>query len=87
MLIGYMAGALNKHSKELRRMIISGVIATTIGALLLFGVFQLSPSNVVTGLEGFLLTVLPRIACGAIIPAIAKVFFWYGMGVNKKANL
>ena len=87
MLIGYMAGALNKRSEDLRRMIISGVIATTIGGLLLFGVFQLSTANVVTGLDGFLLTVLPRVACGAIIPVIAKVFFWYGMGVNKKANL
>ena len=87
MLIGYMAGALNKRSEDLRRMIISGVVATTIGGLLLFGVFQLSPANVVTGLDGFLLTVLPRIACGAIIPVIAKVFFWYGMGVNKKENL
>ena len=87
MLIGYMAGALNKRSEDLRRMIISGVIATTIGALLLFGVSQLSTANVVTGLDGFLLTVLPRVACGAIIPVIAKVFFWYGMGVNKKANL
>ena len=87
MLIGYMAGALNKRSEDLRRMIISGVVATTIGALLLFGVFQFSPANVVTGLDGFLLTVLPRIACGAIIPVIAKVFFWYGMGVNKKENL
>jgi hypothetical protein len=87
MLIGYMAGALSKRSEDLRRMIISGVIATTIGGLLLFGVFQLSPANVVTGLDGFLLTVLPRIACGAIIPIIAKVFFWYGMGANKKTNL
>ena len=84
MLIGYMAGALNKHSKEFYRMIIPGVIATTIGALLLFGVFQLSPANVVTGLDGFLLTVLPRIACGAIIPAVAKVFFWYGWAKTKK---
>jgi hypothetical protein len=86
MLIGYMAGALNKRSEDFRRMVISGVIATTIGGLLLFGVFQLSPANVVTGLDGFLLTLLPRIACGAIIPVIAKVFFWYGVGVNKKAN-
>ncbi len=86
MLIGYMAGALSKRSEDLRRMIISGVTATTIGGLLLFGVFQLSPANVVTGLDGFLLTLLPRIACGAIIPVIAKVFFWYGVGLNKKAN-
>jgi hypothetical protein len=84
MLIGYMAGALNKRSEDFRRMVISGVIATAIGGVLLFGIFQLSPSNVVTGWDGFLLNVLPRILCGVLIPVIAKVFFWYGMGVNKK---
>lgn len=79
MLIGYMAGAMNKRSDNFRRMIISGITATTIGGLLLFGVFQLSPVNVVTGIDGFLLTVLTRTACGAIIPIIAKVFMWYGI--------
>jgi len=87
MLIGYMAGALNKRSEDFRRMFISSVAAATIGGLLLFGVFQLSPANVVTGLDGFLLTVLSRMACGAIIPVIAKVFMWYGMALNKKPNL
>jgi hypothetical protein len=86
MLIGYMAGALNKRSDDFRRMLISGVIATTIGGLMLFGIFQLSTANVVTGIDGFILTLLPRIAAGAIIPVLAKVFFWYGMGVNKKTN-
>jgi hypothetical protein len=83
MLIGYMAGALNKRSNDFRRMLISGVTAATIGGVLLFGVFQLSPANVVTGIDGFLLTVLSRAACGAIIPLIAKVFMWYGITVNK----
>ncbi|MCL5876791.1 MAG: hypothetical protein M1540_03160 [Candidatus Bathyarchaeota archaeon] len=86
MLIGYMAGALNKRSDDFRRMLISGVIATTIGGVMLFGIFQLSTANVVTGSDGFILTLLPRIAAGAIIPVLAKVFFWYGMGVNKKTN-
>ena len=86
MLIGYMAGALNKRSEDFRRMLISGIIATAIGGVMLFGIFQLSPANVVTGTNGFLLTVLTRVACGALIPVIAKVFFWYGMGANKKTN-
>ncbi|MCK5563123.1 hypothetical protein KAI30_03030 [Candidatus Bathyarchaeota archaeon] len=79
MLIGYMAGAMNKRSDNFLRMIISGITATTIGGLLLFGIFQLSPVNVVTGIDGFLLTVLTRTACGAVIPIIAKVFMWYGI--------
>lgn len=84
MLIGYMAGALNKRSENFKRMVISGVISTTVGGLLLFGVFQLSPSNVTTGAFGLLLTVLPRTASGVIIPVIAKVFMWYGLALNKK---
>ena len=77
MLIGYMAGAMNKRSDNFRRMLIVGVFTTTIGGILLFGIFHLSPVNVVTGLDGFLLTVLTRTACGAIIPIIAKFFMWY----------
>lgn len=87
MLIGYMAGALNRGSKDFQRMVISGVTATAIGGGMLFGVFQLSSANVVTGLDGVLFTVLPRLACGALIPVIGKVFFWYGMGVTKKINM
>jgi hypothetical protein len=83
MLIGYMAGALNKRSENFRRMLISAVTAATIGGVVLFGVFQLSPANVVTGTGGFLLTVLSRTACGLIIPVIAKVFMWYGAFQNK----
>jgi len=86
MFIGYVAGALNKRSENFLRMIISGVAAATIGGVLLFGVFQLSPANVVTGTDGFLLTVLTRTACGVIIPIIAKVFMWYGMAINMKPN-
>ena len=87
MLIGYMAGALNKRSESFIRMIISGVAAATIGGVLLVGVFQLSSANLVTGLDGFLLTVLSRTACGVIIPIIAKVFMWYGMAIGKSPIL
>ena len=87
MLIGYMAGALNKRSENFRRMLIAAVTAATIGGFMLFGIFQLSPANLVTGIDGFLLTVLTRMACGAIIPIIAKVFMWYGVNLNKKPNL
>jgi hypothetical protein len=83
MLIGYMAGALNKRSENFRRMLIAAVTAATIGGVILFLVFQLSPANVVTGTDGFLLTVLSRTACGLIIPVIAKVFMWYGVVQSK----
>ncbi len=86
MLIGYIAGALNKGSQDFRRMIISGVTATVIGGAMLFWIFLLSPANVVTGIDGLLFTLLPRLACGALIPIVAKVLFWYGMGMIKKTN-
>jgi hypothetical protein len=83
MLIGYMAGALNKRSESFRRMLIAGATAGTIGGIVLFGIFQLSPANVVNGIDGLLLTVLARTACGLVIPVIAKLFMWYGVVQNK----
>jgi len=83
MLIGYMAGALNKGSDNFRRMLIAGLIATTVGGIFLFGMFQLSSSNVMTGADAFLLTVLTRMATGAIVAIVAKVFMWYGVALNK----
>jgi len=83
MLIGYVAGALNKRSDSFRRMVIAGLVATTTGGLLLFGIYQLSPLHLITGLYGFSITFLPRIACGVLIPVIAKVFMWYGVALNK----
>jgi ACR3 family arsenite efflux pump ArsB len=87
MLIGYMAGALNKRSENFKRMALVGFVASTIGGVLLFGIYQLSPSNVVTGVTGFLLTVLARSATGVIIAVLAKVFLWYGLSVKHKADL
>jgi len=67
--------------------LISGILAATIGGIVMFGIFQLSTANVVTGIDGFLLTVLTRTLAGAIIAVLAKVFFWYGMGVQKHPNM
>ncbi len=80
MLIGYMAGALNKRSDNFKRILISSVIACTIGGLVLFAIFQMSPANVVTGVSGFALTVLARILAAVLTAVVVKVFFWYGMG-------
>jgi hypothetical protein len=84
MLIGYMAGALNKHSENLRRMLIVGVATTAVGGFFLLGMFQLSPSNVVPfDFSGFAINVATRIAAGAIVAVIAKVFMWYGVAFHK----
>jgi len=86
MLIGFIAGALNKGSEDFKRMLISGLVATTIGGIMLLAIFQLSPSNVVTGVDAVLLNILPRMLMGVIIAVVAKVFFWYGMGAHSKPN-
>ena len=86
MLIGFIAGALNKGSEDFKRMLNSGLVATTIGGIMLLAIFQLSPSNVVTGVDAVLLNILPRMLMGVIIAVVAKVFFWYGMGAHSKPN-
>ena len=84
MLIGYMAGVLNKRSHDFRRMLIVGMITTAIGGFFLLGMFQLSPSNVVPfDFNGFAINVATRIATGAIVAVIAKVFMWYGVSLHK----
>ena len=84
MLIGYMAGALNKHSENFRRMLIVGMGTTAVGGFFLLGMFQLSPSNVVPfDFSGFALNVATRIAAGALVAIIAKVFMWYGVALHK----
>jgi len=84
MLIGYMAGALNKRSENFRRMLIVGMVTTAVGGFFLLGMFQLSPSNVVPfDFSGFAINVATRIAAGAIVAIIAKVFMWYGVALHK----
>ena len=87
MLIGYMAGALNKRSDNFKRILISGIVASTIGGIVLFTIFQMSPANVVTGIVGFALTVLARILAAVLTAIVVKVFFWYGMGTQKHTNI
>ena len=87
MLIGYMAGALNKRSDNFKRILISALIAATIGGIVMFSVFQMSRANVVTGVTGFALTVLARMLAAVLTAVVVKVFFWYGMGTHKNTNI
>lgn len=89
MLIGYIAGALNHRSENFKRILISGLIASTIGGIVLFTIFQTSPANVVGGIDGFALTVLTRMLAAVLTGIVVKVFFWYGMGAktNRKPEL
>ena len=87
MLIGYMAGALNKRSEDFKRILISALVAATIGGIIMFSVFQMSRANVVTGITGFALTILARMLAAVLTAIVVKVFFWYGMGTHKGANI
>ena len=87
MLIGYMAGALNKRSDNFKRLLISGLVAATIGGIVMFTIFQMSPANVVTGASGFALTVLARMFAAVLTVVVVKVFFWYGIGAQKHPNI
>jgi hypothetical protein len=87
MLIGYMAGALNKRSDNFKRLLISALLASTIGGIVMFTIFQMSPANVVTGITGFALTVLARMLAAVLTAIVVKVFFWYGMGAKKHPNI
>ena len=87
MLIGYMAGALNKRSDNFKRLLISALVAATIGGIVMFSIFQMSRANVVTGVTGFALTVLARMLAAVLTAVVVKVFFWYGMGAKKDPNI
>jgi uncharacterized membrane protein YqaE (UPF0057 family) len=82
MLIGYIAGALGKRSLNLRRLIIAGVTAGTMGALMVIFASQYSPILGVT-ISGIALAFLPRILAGIIVPFIARVFLRHGT-ITKK---
>ncbi len=86
MLIGYMAGALNHKSDNFKRLLISGIVASTIGGIVMFTIFQMSTANVVTGTTGFALTVLARILAAVLTAVVVKIFFWYGTGTQKHPN-
>jgi len=74
MLIGYIAGALNKRSDNYRRMLIAGVVSGFMGALMVLFVGQFSPILGATTAGGIALAFLPRILAGVIVPLIARAF-------------
>ncbi|MCL5949887.1 MAG: hypothetical protein M1490_05360 [Candidatus Bathyarchaeota archaeon] len=72
MLIGYIAGALNKRSFSLSKMLVSTLIAGLVGSLFLFLTYQVSPLHMVIGGFGLFTTVTPRIVIGIIVPLLVR---------------
>ncbi len=84
MLIGYVAGALNKRSESYRRMLISGISAGVMGALVV--VFASNFSSILgpATLGGSALTFVPRVLAGILVPFVARAFL--RLGENKKVK-
>ena len=83
MLVGYMAGALNKGSFSFIRMLIAGLVTTIIGGLFVYLCMLIpgQPINMAAPDYAFSLfqVMTPRIIFGIVIPIIAKVFSWFGL--------
>ncbi len=87
-IIGYMAGALNNRSTSFKRMLGAGLTAailTQVIQVYLNYYFSLTPARTMAqGLwadipYALLLTFLPQILLGIIVPILAKVMTWYGI--------
>jgi hypothetical protein len=84
MLIGYIAGALNKRSDNYRRMLAAGIISGIMGSLLVVFVGQFSPILGEANVLGILLTFLPRVLSGIVVPFIARAFLRHGALQNRR---
>jgi hypothetical protein len=95
-VIGYMAGALNNGSTNFKRMIISGLTASIIVAVIqayLNITVALEPGRNMAiaswntdPLLAVITNFLPGILLGVIVPILAKVMTWYGLQPQKHAG-
>lgn len=78
MLIGYVAGALNKRSSSYKRMLIAGVTAGIVGSFIV--VFTSNFSSILgpATLGGSVTSFLPRVLAGIIVPLVARAFLRHG---------
>jgi len=78
MLIGYIAGALNKGSFSFRRMLVAGLVSAIIGGLFLYFTMTLPGQPIIMVAPDYaysmFLTIVPRIIYGILIPFIASLF-------------
>ena len=83
MLIGYIAGALNKGSYSFKRMLVCGLVAGIVSGLFLFFTYKV-PFDVLNGIQQpidmagdvpfvMFTTLLPRIIFGILVPLIVKI--------------
>jgi hypothetical protein len=80
MLIGYIAGALNRGSYSFRRMLVAALVAAVIAGMFELWTAQLSVTGMVTDLaySGFLI-LFPKLIYAVIIPIFVTLFGWFGI--------
>jgi biotin transporter BioY len=83
MLIGYIAGALNKRSDKYRRMLVAGVTSGIMGSFIVVLLSQFSPILGQATVGGVVLAFLPRILAGVLVPLIARAFLRHGANRRK----
>lgn len=80
MLVGFMAGALNRGSYSFRRMLIAALIAGCFSALIRLWTGVISPIGMVTDIPyNAFIYLLPRIIYAIIIPIFVTLFGWFGI--------
>ena len=85
MLMGYIAGALNKRSDKYRDLLVAGLASGIMGSLIVVLASQFSPTLKI-GTAGIALVFLPRILAGFLVPLIAKAFLQHKKPVLKIEN-
>ena len=84
MLIGYVAGALNKRSDSYKRMLIASVTAGIMGSLIV--VFTSNFSSILgpATIEGAFLAFLSRILTGVLVPLVGRAFLRHRVTQKKR---
>lgn len=95
-IIGYMAGAINNGSTNFKRMLLAGLTAAIITAViqaylnatvaLEFGRQMAVDQWASDPLMAIVTNFVPSIALGVIVPILAKVMTWYGIQPQKHAG-
>jgi hypothetical protein len=95
-IIGYMAGAICNGSTNFKRMILAGLTAAMITAVIqayLNYTVALEPGRgmaqqswATDPLMAIVINFVPSIALGVIVPILAKVMTWYGLQPMKHAG-
>jgi hypothetical protein len=79
MLIGYIAGALNRASYSFRRMLVAALIAAIIAGLFELWTGVLDGTMVTDVMYSAFYIMLPKIIYAIIIPIFVTLFGWFGI--------